>query len=403
MKILFIGSLINSETLDDIVIRSKVKPSNAPVNFQNMLVKGICEAGADVTIFSLPTVNTFPGGCLPAWGARKERLDFGKEVRWMPCINLLFVKQFCVSVNSYLMLLNWLIYNRKEKDKIVMNYSVYPPYSKATQVMGRLFKTKTCCIVSDLPKYLYKMHDSSGLKAWLSNYYSMRMEKLQTGFDLYVLLTRHMAERMGIEGKPSIVLEGFSDASIFRQIGSIPKSKVKSVMYAGALSKSFNVKAMLDGFMKTKDDYELWLFGYGDLLSYIEECEKKDKRIHYFGKVERQLLLEYMKATHLLLSVKSPDEDHANYAFPSKILEYMTSGTAVASTRVGGIPDEYFEYIFPINGYSDDDIGSVIDHTLSLPGKELFEVGRKSAEYAMSAKSYRIQGGKLVSFLYKGE
>lgn len=399
MKVFFIGSLINNKTLDDIVLKSKIKPSNAPVNFENMLVKGLGHANIDTTVLSLPTVSTYPGGSLLIWGRRKEKLNFEKEVIWMPCFNLMFIKQFCATVSTYMELFKWIVKNRKVKDKVIMNYSVYPPYSKPTQVMGKLFGTKTCCIISDLPKYLYKMHESKGLKAWMNEYYSHRMEKLQTGFDSYILLTEHMAKRMGIEDKPAILVEGFSDSSVFENIPDVSKNDKKTVMYAGALSKSFNVDALLDGFMQVKGDYELWLFGYGDLIDYIKECEEKDLRIRYFGKVERNILLEHQKAAHLLISVKSPKEDHANYSFPSKILEYMTSGTAVASTKVGGIPKEYFEYIYPIENDSADGIGIAIGSILSLEEIELSKKGKASKKYALTKKNFSKQGEQIANFL----
>lgn len=401
MKIFFLGSLINDKTLDYIAVNSRVKPSNAPVNFENMLIKGLEEAGAETTVFSLPTVSVFPGGNMLFWGRRKEKLNFGKQVTWLPALNLLFAKQFCATVATYFELFVWLFKNRKVSEKVIMNYSVYPPYSKPTQVMGKLFKTKTCCIVSDLPAYLYKMHETKGIKTLLNEYYSRKMVKLQTGFDLYILLTKHMASKMNIVEKPSILVEGFADGSIFDITDEVEKNSRKTVMYAGALSKSFNIDSLLDGFMQVEGDYELWLFGFGDMIDYIKECERKDKRIHYFGKVDRKDLLEHQKAAHLLISVKSPEEDHANYAFPSKILEYMTSGTAVASTMVGGIPDEYFEYIYPVSGHDAGAISEAITDIFRKNYDLIFEKGEKAKEFALAEKDYLRQGTRVVEFLKK--
>ncbi|MCQ2448676.1 MAG: glycosyltransferase [Clostridia bacterium] len=399
MKVCFIGSLISDKTLDKIVAGSRVKPSNAPVNFENMLVKGLEEAGVDTTVLSLPAVSTYPGGTMLAWGRRKETLNFGKEVRWIPCLNLMGAKQLTAKISVYAQLFRWLVCNRKEKDKILMNYSVYPPYSKPTQIMGRLFGVKTCCIVSDLPEYLYKMHETKGIKSMLNNRMSRNMVRLQGRFDSYICLTEYMPRRMNIEDKPWLLMEGFADPGIFDGLEATEKTDKKTVMYAGALSKSFNIDKLLDGFMQTEGDYRLWLFGYGDLIDYIHECEQKDDRITYFGKVDRNVLLEHEKAAHLLISVKSAEEDHANYAFPSKILEYMTSGTAVASTRVGGIPKEYFDYIYSIEGETAEAIGTAIQTVLKKESTELKAKGEKSCAYAVKHKNYEFQGKRLADFL----
>lgn len=77
-------------------------------------------------------------------------------------------------------------------------------------------------------------------------------------------------------------------------------------------------------------------FGFlvdGDQQEYVCEAASKDKRIRYFGKVSRNEMLHAQKRAHVLVSAKSTDDRHTNFAFPSKILEYMTSGTAVLTTR----------------------------------------------------------------------
>jgi len=204
---------------------------------------------------------------------------------------------------------------------------------------------------------------------------------------------------MGLEEKPSILMEGFSDAGMFAGFDNVPKAEKKTVMYAGRLTEDFNIQALVDGFMQTQGDYQLWLFGSGDMVDYIKESAQKDPRITYFGKVERSMLLEHMKKAHLLISVKAPSSDHSNYAFPSKIMEYMTSGTAVASTMVGGIPDEYFDYIVPVEGNSAADIGQVLERTLALSGTELQHMGEKSREYAVREKSYLNQTARILELL----
>lgn len=399
MKVLFIGSLISGKAIDDIVQNSRVKPSNAPVNFENMLVKGLKENGAEVTVASVPTVSTYPNGSMLAWGGKKEQLDFGQEVRWIPCINLMFLKQVCVRIGTFFSIAGWLFKNRKEKDKAILNYSVYPPYSSVTQWLGRLFHVDTCCVVTDLPEYLYQMGKASGLRKKLNLYYSKKMVKYQGRYDKYVFLTKHMAGRMGLEDKPAILMEGFSDEGMFAGLDDVPKAEKKTVMYAGRLTEDFNIQALVDGFMQTAGDYQLWLFGSGDMVDYIRACEQKDPRITYFGKVERTMLLEHMKKAHLLISVKAPSSDHSNYAFPSKIMEYMTSGTAVASTMVGGIPDEYFDYIVPVEGNSAADIGQVLERTLALSGAELQRMGEKSREYAVREKNYLNQTARILELL----
>lgn len=398
MKILFVGSLIADKSIDEIVKKSKIKPSNAPVYFEKMLAKGLLENNIDLTVLSIPTVSSFPNGSMLAWGRRKEKLDCGITVTWIPCINLLFFKQFCAKIGSFLEIFLWLLKNRKEKDKVILNYSVYPPYSSATQILGKLFHVTTSSIITDLPEYLYKMGKSTGFRKIMNEYYSRQMVKYQGRYDKYIFLTEHMARRMNLENKPSILMEGFTDEHLFDGYDDIEKNNKKTVMYAGRLTEDFNIRALVDGFMLVKGDYELWLFGSGDMVDYIKLCSQKDSRITYFGKVDREELLRHMKMAHLLISVKSPHEDHANYAFPSKILEYMTSGTAVASTMVGGIPKEYFNYIYAIEKEDKFGIKKILEFVFSIDTNENNAMGIKAQRFVLEQKNYYYQCKRIEYF-----
>lgn len=190
-----------------------------------------------------------------------------------------------------------------------------------------------------------------------------RREKNYQKFDGYVILTKHMAKAMDIKNMPYTVIEGFSDPDAFKNL--VPhKNKKKTLMYAGALSEVHNIRKLIDGFMATKIDACLCIYGDGDQRQYVEEASKKDCRILYKGKVNRADLLQAQKNAHLLISVKATEDKHTLYAFPSKILEYMTSGTAVLTTKVGGIPEEYFDYVYTIEDESIEGIANAISACL---------------------------------------
>ena len=62
----------------------------------------------------------------------------------------------------------------------------------------------------------------------------------------------------------------------------------------------------------------------------------------------------------ILVNFRSPNEELTKYSFPSKILEYISSGSLVLSTRLLGIPDEYFSYIVPLDQADKEKVKAVI-------------------------------------------
>ncbi len=396
MKICMVGSLLPTKVFDKLVEKSKAKPSNAPENFQMMFAKGLAQNKQDFTVISYPTVATFPNG--PGLYLKKQRytLDMGTDIRCPALINLPLVKQAQIFVKTYFSLKKWFRENKGEKKQVIL-YSDYPVYATAARLACKKNKdANSVLFMTDLPTFSLLPHNNS-----LSSRMMCKMDKAREEnykkFDSYILLTKHMAEKMGVQDKPYIVVEGFSDPESYEF--EQKKSDKKVLMYCGALSDVYNITTLLEAFQLTEIDAELWLFGGGTREKEVKEATEKDSRIKFFGKVPREELLHRQKEAHVLINIKSSDDDFTKYAFPSKILEYMTAGTAVLSTKIGGIPDEYYEYIYTIENEDVKAIGEKIEEILNLPIEELEEKGKKGQVFAIEKKNCQKQTKDIIDFL----
>lgn len=398
MKICLVGSLLPIEVFDEIVRDSKVKPSNAPENFQMMLAKGMAENGQEIDVISFPNTATFPNGKDLYLRKKQYTLSFGTKIKCPALVNLPFIKQISIFIKTYCYLKRWFKKNKNDK-KSVISYSDYPPYANACRLACKREKNAECILLmTDLPTFSLMPH-KPGINTMLNCGMDKEREKNFDKFCKYILLTEHMAEKMRVQQKPYIVLEGFSDPAsyMFEQ----KKSEKKVLMYSGALSDVHNISSLIDAFLITELDCELWIFGSGNKEAKVKEAAQKDSRITFFGKVSREELLKRQKEATLLISVKSALDEHTKYAFPSKILEYMTSGTAVLSTRVGGIPEEYFNYIIPIEDESIEGISESIKRCFELSSDELNKIGQKSKEFAATEKNCKNQAKKIIDFISK--
>ena len=80
-----------------------------------------------------------------------------------------------------------------------------------------------------------------GIRGWYSRRLSEKMTDLQGKCDSYILFTKPMAAKMGIENKPYMVSEGFCDASIFDDIPDQEKYTRKTIVYGGNLSRLYGI------------------------------------------------------------------------------------------------------------------------------------------------------------------
>lgn len=399
MKILLLGSLISTEQMERLNNHSIEKASVAPVNYETMLAKGLRENGADIEAFSVAAVAAYPHSQYKLIRQFTECIEHTIHIHWIPFINVQLLKQITIKINVKRFIKRWLYENRYDRDKLILMYSIYPPYSKPATKLSKKSNCHLCSVIADLPEYMYTWKNSKGIKGMYAQILKQQMLELQGKSDSYILFTEKMAKKMEILNKPFMVSEGLCDLSIYDDIEIQNKYEKMTIVYAGNLSKLYGIRTLVDAFMLTKGDYELHLYGSGSDESYIERAAEKDKRIKYMGCVSRKEVLIALKKSHLIVINKPTSDDYSNYSFSSKILECMASGTPVLTTKVGGMPEEYYNYFYFIEKETKEDIARVLDKTIMDPYLE--EKGKKARIFAKNKKNYLSMCREIIAFLQK--
>lgn len=398
MKIYYTGNLCSNKEFERIVKQSKIKPSVAGLVFENVMLKGFKEI-EDVQLDVRTFINqaAYPNGCNLFVPQKTEMLDCGLKAKWIPTINVSGIKQVAFKIFGFFDAFFWMFKNRKE-DAIYLTYSVYDFMNSGALFWAKVFKIPTCAIIPDLPRNHFEIRKATGIKQLFKDRFLGGSLKCQSRFDKYVLLTEQMKGAIGIGDKPYTVVEGISNPSIFENIADREKVE-KAVMYAGMLSRKHRTDMLIEAFMETKGDYKLWIFGSGDIEEYIRECAKKDERIVFFGRVSREEVLKYECMASLLVNVRDSGEQYTKYSFPSKTMEYMSSGTPLLTTKLPGIPDEYFDYVYALEDETKEGLSRKFDDILSKSDEELESLGKMAKEFVETKKNHLVQAKKIYELL----
>ena len=399
MKILLLGSLISALQMEQLNSNSKEKASVAPVNYETMLAKGLIENGVKLNALSVPAVAAFPHSMYKHIEGKQETIENNIQIQWVSFINIQGMKQFTIKKNIKKLLEQWLQKNKDIKNKVVLMYSIYPPYTQPAVRLCEKYGCHLSAVITDLPEYMYSWKNMKGIRGWYSKRLSEKMVNLQGKCDSYILFTKPMATKMGIQDKPYMVSEGFCDASIFEDIPDQEKCLRKTIVYGGNLSRLYGIQNLVKGFMQTDLDAELHLYGAGDDAAFIKECAKQDSRIKFFGRVDRKKMLVALKKAHLLVVNKPTMDDYSNYSFSSKILEYMASGTPLLTTKVGGMPEEYYKYFYFFEEESIEGIKYSLEKIINFTDKQLKDKGNAARDFAVKNKNYRYITRKIADFL----
>lgn len=397
MKLFYFGSVCAEGAFNATVENSKVKPSASAQNFENALIKGFLENKIDVTVVSAESIAAYPMGNRLILKKRKDILNAGCAADILPAINLPLFKQNWHAKGAKKHLIKWLKTNAAESEKCVLVYGIYPAVVKQLQKICTRYHCKIFAVITDLPSTMFTYTKSKSiLKRLFSGAYRKTAIALQDKFDGYIYLTESMSEEVA-PGKPYTVVETIADTSIFGAVGTPEKAEPPAIMYAGALYKKYGVDRIVDAFEWVKSDCELWVFGSGDYEEEIKKRAQSNTRIKFFGRVSRQEVLRYEKKASLLLNIRNDEDAYTKYSFPSKMAEYLLSGTPLLTTKLSGIPDEYYAYCYVATAGDTQKIAEQIDEILN---EENFSaLGDQAKRYVEECKNSAEQAARILRFM----
>lgn len=398
MKLLYFGTICNKENYERMRENFLVKPSVAPFVFETALLKGFYENGVELEAVSFPVIPAFPKSKHLAWRRRKEILESGYQTTWLSAINISGIKQLCQRISSCVLLQRWLK-TSDDEDKAVLIYSAYQPVSKSIVTLCKKHNTKCYAIIPDLPRDMYDVARIHPVKKVMSKLYVREAEKVQGCFDGYIYLTQTMKDVINPTA-PYTVVEGIANVSEVKKLTPADKASGKVIMYAGALNEKYGLRNLIEAFLKVSmQDAQLWLFGTGDFGDAIREYAAKDSRIRYFGSVSRNEVLQYEKQATLLVNVRDDKDDFTKYSFPSKVIEYMLSGTPMLMTKLPGIPEEYYDYTYWVEGNDVDTLCAVMEKICVQPQEDLIALGARAQSFIVREKNSRIQAEKIIGLI----
>ena len=403
MKLFYITNYNDEQEFWKIVEESKTKPAGAASqNFEGLLLKGLAnQDDVDVTACSFRLVPSYPNHKKILWGGYKDKLIKNVSVIYLPFINLPIFKQIGFSLAIVPEVIKWLIKNRKEPKAIIFT-CINVPMVFSVIFIRLFFRCSVVAIVPDLPSMVLNYSELVGIKNLLKYPYVWLSRMVEHRFDAYVFLTEPMNKVINRKNRHYIVVEGIADVENCLDDYNTDNSSKKGIMYAGALYKQFGIEALIKGFMRMHNpEIELWLFGAGDMETEIIQYAMNDSRIKFLGMRPREEVIEYELKAVLLVNPRPSDQHFTEYSFPSKTLEYMATGTPLLTTRLPGIPSEYFEYTFVLENETEEGIASRLESILLISCNELDKVGQRAKEFVLENKNSIVQAKKIIDMIEK--
>lgn len=396
---IFLSLMVPQKMADEVRQNSSNNMADAANALEHNLMEGFTA--------NLPTppkvINVLPIGSYPQY----YKKAFIKKSTFQLCgrsdhenigfCNIKFIRNYFIERSVYRSLREYC--DSKNGDVVLCVYSASAEFLSAAEKLKKRYSNVIVCdIIADLPGMTNLSSKKSALLQWFIDYKAKKSLKRIENVECFVLLTKQMADYLHIS-KPYCVVEGIASKS--QQIERKENSK-KTILYTGTLHQKFGVMNLVKAFSQIESpDYQLVICGIGDSEKAIREAAEKDSRISFLGQLPRSEVLEWQKQATVLVNPRQNNEEFTKYSFPSKTMEYLSSGIPVVAYKLDGIPDEYDAYIQYVKDDSIESLKKKLVEVCELPDEERQNLGSAGRAFVLTEKNSAIQTRKIVDLINK--
>lgn len=386
-KILYAYSSCSPKMYEELHINSNVRVLPQDQKYHSLLIEGFKENNIDVTCVSSRPINRELTKKI-FWKRKKENID-NVSYQYYSFVNYPFLRQIFVFVESFLHSLKWI---RKNEDGILILEMLNIANALGVLLAAKVSATKTLGIITD-PLYDYNNKYLFGFRKWL-----MQLP------DSYLLLTEQMSSLFDNK-KPYIVIEGQVDVRV-KDIAIGDKYEMqygkKIIVYAGSIAKLYGIQNLVEGFLLANiENTELHIFGDGDYKEELITIAGEQHNVKYRGCKSNQEIVQFEQRAMLLVNPRPIGPEYTKYSFPSKNMEYMVSGTPVLTTKLPGMPKEYYPYVYLIEDESPEGIAKVLKEICNISQEEREKKGCLARQFVLEEKSNIVQAKKIIDFIKK--
>jgi glycosyltransferase involved in cell wall biosynthesis len=400
MNVIFVGGIFSEQDKAALSLQSKGPMQYAADTLQKNYIEGFClnDEVKEVFVVNLPFIGAYPARYKTAFyrPVKTDEMLGRASIKNIGFFNLSLIKHIYRMILAYKGIL--LKVRSFHNTATVVCYSMHLPFLLACYFV-KLFVGKGvhfCVIVPDLPEY---MTVRTGISKRIFSLLSRISYLVVNRADSIVAITDHMVKKFN-SAATSVVIEGIADKSYVSRSGSVNRESY--YLYTGTLDRRYGIRNLIDSFVASGvKDYQLIICGDGDDRPYVEKISSECERIKYMGQLNRESVLELQRNASLLVNPRDNDSDYTKYSFPSKVIEYMSSGVPVLMYRLDGIPEEYYNFCYAVPAGSRGLERKLLEIS-KLDSAEMVAKGVSAKSFIERKKMPDMQVAKLIFAIVGG-
>lgn len=399
MNIMCLMGLIPAEVEKSVEDNSKLGMQNAANRLQKLIVDGLSkQEGVYVSITNSMYIGSYPKKYremkIPGFEFKHSESVEGVNVGFN---NLTGYKWISRYFGCKKQIKKW-CESEANEEKVLLVYALTTPFVNIASFVKKKYPDiEVFIVVPDLPEYMNtKMSNRKTLYHWAKACEIRMIRKCIKKVDGYVLLTEAMSKWFGYPVRYT-VLEGIASGQENEDIDE-KIDKKQTILYAGGIKREYGVCDLVEAFIEVDEKgWDLLIYGDGCDMNDLRKIAQGHDNVHLCGRAPNDLVVARQKESSVLVNPRR-NHEFTKYSFPSKILEYMSSGTPVLAYKLNGVPDEYDEYYFRIYE-REQGLQDALKEVMQMDSSERMVMGERAKEFVMMNKNSQAQCKKIVQLI----
>jgi glycosyltransferase involved in cell wall biosynthesis len=203
-----------------------------------------------------------------------------------------------------------------------------------------------------------------------------------------------------VAGVPGIRMEGGVAPEVFAMGTHRPERETFVLAAAGSLDEANGILVILEAFRLLPElRFRLRIAGSGPLDSVVRLAAQLDERIEYLGFLSFADVLDVYSNADVLLNIRPTRALNTRYFFPSKLMEYLASGTPVITTCTGHVEQEFRDFVWLVREETPAELASLIRIVADEPAAARQRKAEQARKYMSENKTWAVQAARVAAFL----
>ncbi len=367
---------------------------------QNGFVEALVSSDAGLDeVWSFQPIASWPRAKRLFSTGGSIQLECGVSARLFFLVNLLLIRELIRYIQFSSRLICWAFRNRGHK-RVLVVYNIFYPHVLFLRIMTWLCRVGLVAII-------YELGEINGYKFGWRQHLGVRQLSNKLGcwciprLDGRILITDAIARDFAPDKHYVRVDGGITNIVSDNLFELSPHDGDEfRMMFAGGVNHWNHIQALLDFMARNRDsNLRLWIAGAGAQVKLVKDAAANDRRIVFYGQLERDALFKLYAQADVLLNLRDMGDPALAYHFPSKLLEMLVMGKPVITSSTNHAKESYGHICKVIDKI--EQLDEAVGELRKMTADERCEYGKRARVWMLANKTWRAQGPTIREYLIK--